>query len=45
MDTTNVALAFVIAVMSFFVGMEVKEYQIKSEARAIVSELVKGWNK
>ncbi len=42
MDTTNLALIFAVAVMSFFVGGEVKEYQIKSEARAALVELFPG---
>ena len=42
MDTTNVAIVFVIAVMSFFTGMEVKEYQIRSEAQAALTRLIGG---
>lgn len=42
MDTTNLVIVGFIAVIAFFSGMEMKEYQMKAEARAFASELVKG---
>lgn len=42
MDTTNIAIVAVIAVIAFFTGAEYGEYKVKAEARAALTELFPG---